>query len=202
MTHIRYENLLIFCSVAVAVWFLVIYFWPHIFLNVYKRAVLTKGFEGPIPINTLATEPQAIFADPLHPPASATKLATTGVNHDTLPTVGVLDLRSGPQVLHVPEMAGRYYSVQFIAQNNTIFAYVGKRTKGTHAGDYLITGPDWKGQVPIGMKQISSPNNSVFVIGRTLVYNGSDLPTAYALAKQIQIVPRLERCDTTELSER
>src|ERR1700681_4907251 len=76
MTHIRYENLLIFCAVAVAVWFLVIYLWPRIFLNVYKRAVLTKGFEGPIPINTLATEPHAIFADPLHPPASATKLAT------------------------------------------------------------------------------------------------------------------------------
>src|SRR5579863_3957123 len=110
MPHIRCDNMLIFCSVAVAVWFLVIYFWPRIFLNVYKRAVLTKGFEGPIPINTLAVEPPAIFADPLHPPASATKLATTGVNHDTLATVGVLDLWYGPQVLHVPEMSGRYYS--------------------------------------------------------------------------------------------
>src|SRR5438105_3936364 len=103
----RYEHLVIFCSVAVAAWFLVIYFWPHLLLNVYKRALLTKGFEGPISINTLATEPQAIFADPLHPPASATKLATTGVNHDTLLTAGVLNLRDGPQVLHVPDMAGR-----------------------------------------------------------------------------------------------
>jgi hypothetical protein len=189
MTYMRYENLLIFCSVVVAVWFLFIYFWPNIFLNVYKRAIRTKGFEGPIPINTLATAPQAIFADPLHPPASATKLATTGVNHDTLLTAGVLDLRNGPQVLHVPEMADRYYSVQFTAPNNTIFAYVGKRTTGTHAGDYLITGPGWKGQAPSGMKQISSPANSVFVIGRTLVSSDSDLPTAYALAKQIQVVP-------------
>src|SRR3984893_668875 len=104
MTHIRYENLLIFSSVTVAVWFLVIYFWPRIVLNVYKRAVLTKGFEGPIPINTLATEPQAIFADPLHPPASATKLATTGVNHDTLPTAGVVDLRYGAEALAVPAL--------------------------------------------------------------------------------------------------
>ena len=39
------------------------------------------------------------------------------------------------------------------------------------------------------MRQISSPNNSVFVIGRTLVSSDSDLPTAYALAKQIQVVP-------------
>ena len=189
MTPMRYGNLLLFCSVAGTVWFLIIYFWPHIFLKVYKRAILTKGFEGPIPINTLATEPQALFADPLHPPASATKLATTGVNHDTLITAGVLDLRHGPQVLHVPEMAGRYYSVQFTAPNNTIFAYVGKRTTGTQAGDYLITGPGWKGQVPGGMKQISSPSDSVFLIGRILVHSDSDLPTAYALAKQIQLVP-------------
>src|SRR4029077_1443149 len=178
-------NLLIFCAVAVAVWFLVIYFWPRIFLNVYKRAVLTKGFEGPISINTLATAPPAIFADPLHPPASATKLATTGVNHDTLPTAGVLDLRHGPQVLHVPEMAGRYYSVQFTAPNNTVFAYVGKRTTGTQAGDYFVTGPGWTGQVPSGVKRISSPHPSVFVIGRTLVHSDGDLPAAYALAKQI-----------------
>ena len=184
-----YEHLLIFCSVAVVAWFLVSYFWPRIILSVYKRAVLGKGFEGPIPVNTLATEPQAIFADPLHPPASATKLATTGVNHDTLSTVGVLDLKKGPQILHVPDMAGRYYSVQFTGPNNTIFAYVGKRTTGTKAGDYLITGPTWKGQVPSGLTQISSPNNSVLVLGRTLVESDSDLPTVYGLAKQIQLTP-------------
>jgi hypothetical protein len=39
------------------------------------------------------------------------------------------------------------------------------------------------------MKQISSPNKSVFVIGRILVYSDSDLPTAYALTRQIQLVP-------------
>ena len=39
------------------------------------------------------------------------------------------------------------------------------------------------------MKQISSPNNSVLVIGRVLVESDSDLPTAYGLAKQIQLTP-------------
>jgi hypothetical protein len=115
------------------------------------------------------------------------------VNHDTVATAGVLDLRDGPQILHVPDMAGRYYSVQFTAPNNTVFAYVGKRTTGTQAGDYLIAGPGWKGQVPSGGKLISSPRNSVLVIGRTLVYSDSDLPTAWALAQQIRIVSRLVR---------
>ena len=185
------EHLLLFGGVCVAAWFLFTYFWPRMLLYVFKRAILAKGFgDGPIPVNTLYTEPQALFADPLHAPASAPKLATTGVNHDTLLTAGWLDLSKGPQVLHVPDLSGRYYSVQFTdPSKNTNFAYVGKRTTGTQAGDYLITGPGWKGQAPGGMTQISSPNNSVLVIGRVLVESDSDLPTAYDLAKQIQLTP-------------
>ena len=115
---------------------------------------------------------------------------TTGVNHDTLLTVGWLDLSKGPQVLHVPDMADRYYSVQFTnPSDNTNFAYVGKRTTGTQAGDYLITRPGWNGQVPSGMTRISSPNNSVLVLGRVLVESDSDLSTAYDLSKQIQLTP-------------
>jgi hypothetical protein len=185
------EHLLLFGSFMVVTWFLAIYFWPRMLLSIYKRAILVKGFgDGPIPINTLYTEPQTLFLDPTHAPASAPKLATTGVNHDTLLTVGWLDLSKGPQVLHVPDMAGRYYSVQFTnPSDNTNFAYVGKRTTGTQAGDYLVSSPRWEGKVPSGMTQISSPNNTVLVIGRVLVESDSDLSTAYDLSKQIQLTP-------------
>jgi len=190
MTHM--EHLLLFSSIMVTAWFLFTYFWPRMMLSVYKRAILVKGFgDGPIPVNTLYTEPQALFADPLHAPASASKLATTGVNHDTLVTAGWLNLTKEPQVLYVPDFSGRYYSVQFTdPSKNTNFAYVGKRTTGTQAGDYLITGPGWKGQVPSGMTQISSPNNAVLVLGRVLVESDSDLSTAYELEKQIQLTPQ------------
>jgi hypothetical protein len=185
------KDFLIFGAVTAVSWSLFTYFWPRLMLIVYQRGILNQGAgEGPIPVNTLYTEPQALFADPLHPPATASKLMTTGVNHDTLITVGWLDLSKGPQVLHVPDMAGRYYSVQFTnPMKNTIFAYVGKRSTGTGAGDYLISGPGWKGSVPRGMAQISSPKNSVLVLGRTLVESDSDLPAAHALAKQIQLTP-------------
>lgn len=190
--HMEYAHLLIFGAVCVATWFLFTYFWPRLLLYVFKRAILVKGFgDGPIPVNTLYTEPQKLFAEPLvSQTASSSNLMTVGVNHDTLPTVGWLDLSRGPQVLHVPDMANRYYSVQFTdPSKNITFAYVGKRTTGTAAGDYLVSGPGWKGVVPRGMSQISSPNNSVLVIGRVLVESDNDLPTAYGLAKQIQLTP-------------
>ena len=194
-SHMKHKHLLTFGSVMLVAWalatFLFVYFWPHIVNNMYKRAILNQGFgDGPVPINTLYTEPQKLFAEPLAPlPPGSSILMTAGVNHDTLLTGGWLDLRKGPQVLHVPDFSGRYYSVQLTYPFNVNFAYVGTRTTGTQAGDYFITGPGWKGQVPGGMTQISSPNNSVLVLGRVLVYSDSDLSTAYDLSKQIQLTP-------------
>ena len=187
----NYEHWLIFGCACVVSWSLFTYLWPRLLLSVFKRGILVKGFgDGPIPVNTLYTQPQAFFADPIHPPASASKLGTTGVNRDTLITAGWLDLRHGPLVLHVPDMNDRYYSVQFTDPSKNInFAYVGKRATGTRVGDFLITGRGWKGKVPGGMKQISSPNNSVLVFARVLVESDSDLSTAYELSKQIQLRP-------------
>lgn len=193
----RHPLLFTFLLAAVIVWGVgavaYIYFYPRLIYNdVFKKAIVDKGFgEGPVPVNTLYTEPQTLFAEPLAAQsASSSNLMATGTNRDTLLTVGWLDLSKGPQVLQVPAMPNRYYSVQFTdPSDGTDFAYVGTRTTGSKAGHYLISGPGWKGAVPQGMTQISSPNNSVLVIGRVLVKSDSDLATAYGLAKQIQLTP-------------
>jgi len=183
------SQLISFVVVAVLVWgfgtCVFLYFWPPITYSAYKRAVVQHGLGGdPIPINTLYAVPTLSS-----PAASNSSLLATGTN-DVLYVGGCLDLSKGPQVLHVPDMAGRYYSVQLTdPSDGTNFAYVGKRTTGTEAGDYLMSGPGWKGTVSQGMTQIASPNKSVLVIGRVFVESDSDLPTAYGLAKQIQLTP-------------
>ena len=189
------KHLLIFVPIMVLAWvvgtFLLLYFWPHFVSNHYKKAILQQGFgNNPVPVNTLFTEPKNLLAEPLTAqPASGSNLMTVGVNHDTLLTVGWLDLSKGPLVLHVPVMKDRYYSIQFSDPFDVNFAYVGTRTTGSQAGDYLITGPGWNGSVPQGMKQISSPSNSALLLGRVLVYNDSDLATAYDLSTQILLTP-------------
>ncbi len=183
------SQLITFVVVAILVWgfgtCVFLYFWPPITYSAYKRAVVQHGLGGdPIPINTLYAVPTLAS-----PAASNSSLLATGTN-DVLYVGGLLDLSKGPQVLHVPDMAGRYYSVQFTdPSDGTNFAYVGKRTTGTEAGDYLMSGPGWKGAVSQGMTQIASPHKSVLVIGRVFVESNSDLPTAYGLAKQIQLTP-------------
>ncbi len=159
--------------------------WPRLTVNGFKRAIVKRGFSGgPIPINTLYAEPSVSSAS-----ASSGSIMGTGTD-DVLYVAGWLELKNGPQVLHVPDMADRYYSVQLTDPSTSAnFAYVGKRATGTRAGDYLLSAPGWKGTVPNGVTQIASPRNSVLVIGRVFVANESDQAAAYALAEQIQIAP-------------
>ncbi len=187
-------HLLTFAATVLVVWgvgaFAICYLYPRLTYYGLENAVVSHGLGGQgspgIPLNTLYTQPTLATS------SASNTLLSTG-NRDTLYTVGWLDLSQGPQILHVPDMAGRYYAVQFTDPWGTVFAYVGRRTTGTEAGDYLISGPGWHGTVPAEItKQIVAPNNSVALIGRTLVYSDSDLATAYGLAKQIQVTPLSE----------
>ncbi|MDQ4489327.1 DUF1254 domain-containing protein [Sinomonas sp. ASV486] len=162
-----------------------IYLWPRLTVNGFKRAFLKHGLGGgPVPVNTLYAAPSTSSAS-----AAPGSLLATGTD-DVLYIGGWLDLTKGPHVLHVPDMGERYYSVQFTDPSNSAnFAYVGKRTTGTRAGDFVISGPGWQGTVPGGMKRIASPSRSVLVVGRVFVASESDLPAAYGLAQQVQLAP-------------
>jgi hypothetical protein len=188
----KHKNLFTFGLVMLLVWvfgaFAFLYFYPQITYNGLKKLITQKGVDANtssgVPINTLYAVP--VLAAPSAPVAL---ILNTG-NHETLYVLGWLDLSKGPLVLHVPDMNGRYYSVQFTdPTDGADFAYVGTRATGTQVGDFLITGPGWQGSVPQGMKQVSSPDNSVLVLGRALVESDSDVATVYALTNQIQLTP-------------
>ena len=183
------HHLLVFGVVALVSWasgtFAFIYFQPHIFYTGVRMAVL-RGLgikSGGIPINTLYALPALAS-----PSMSKSDLIRTG-NRDTLYTGGGLDLRQGPQILHVPDMADRCYSIELFDPWLDVFAIVSRRTTGTCAADYLISDSHWNGLVSDGLNKIVSPSSSVLLIGRVLVEGDADLSTAYDLAKQIQIAP-------------
>jgi hypothetical protein len=172
---------------AVIVWplgtFAFVYLWPRITVGGFKRAILNRGFGGgPIPLNTL-------YAVPERPSDSASSGSLMAVGTDDLLYIGGwLDVAAGPRVLHVPEMNGRYYSLQFTdPTDGANFAYVGKRTTGTGAGTFLLCEPIWTGSVPEGMTRIDVPHRSALVIGRVFATDDDDRRAAYALAKQIQL---------------
>jgi hypothetical protein len=158
---------------------------PLVYEGWEKAAVQHGQLSGSgVPVNTLYTEPNI-------PSPNSTSSSPLLLGNDpvTLYTFGVLDLSKGPEILSVPNMGSRYYSIQFVDSRGDDFAYVGTRTTGTQAGNYLISGPGWHGSVPNGVTQIISPDNKVLLIGRVLVQNASDVSTAYNLSAQITLTP-------------
>ena len=68
-------------------------------------------------------------------------------NSDTPYSILWMDLRAEPIVLSVPAVEKkRYYSVMLCDGNTFNYGYIGSRATGNDAGDYLVVGPDWKGE--------------------------------------------------------
>jgi len=108
-------------------------------------------------------------------------------NVDTLYSIAWLDLSTAAQVLTVPDTQGRYYVMPLMDAWTNVFATVGKRSTGTGAGSYLITGPDWQGAVPEGVTHIGSPTNMVWIIGRIQTNGKQDIPAVASLQQQFTL---------------
>ncbi len=99
-------------------------------------------------------------------------------NSDTPYSMLWLDLRAEPMVISVPAVPReRYYSVQLTDGNAYNYGYIGTRSTGTDAGDYLVVGPDWTGEKPEGIKQVfHSTTPFALSIFRTQLFNAEDMP--------------------------
>ena len=89
-----------------------------------------------------------------------------------------IDLRAEPTVISVPAVPKpRYYSVQLTDANTFNYGYIGSRTTGVGPGDYMIVGPDWKGETPAHIKQVFHSTTPLSVIiFRTQLFNAADMP--------------------------
>jgi hypothetical protein len=70
-----------------------------------------------------------------------------------------------------------------------IFASPGKRTTGTKAGNFAITGPGWKGTLPAGLAELKSPTNMAWIIGRTQTNGPADYPAVRAIQDGYRLTP-------------
>jgi hypothetical protein len=108
---------------------------------------------------------------------------------DTLYSFAWLDLSKEPIVLSVPDTQGRYYMMPLLDAWTNVFASPGKRTTGTKAGNFAITGPGWVGKLPGGVRQIKAPTNTVWITGRTQTNGPRDYAAVHALQKQYKLTP-------------
>ena len=121
---------------------------------------------------------------------SATFRDVTAPNADTLYTSAFVDVGKEPMVLSIPDMKGRYFLFPMLDGWTNVFSVPGKRTTGTDAQTYAITGPGWSGQLPDGVKELKAPTSMVWILGR-IYCTGTpeDYKEVHALQDQCQLVP-------------
>ncbi|RZJ56045.1 MAG: DUF1254 domain-containing protein [Flavobacterium sp.] len=111
-------------------------------------------------------------------------------NADTYYSIAWLDLSTEPLILSLPDTHGRYYMMPLMDAYSNVFSSPGTRTTGNKAINLFINGPDWKGKTPENTKQIQSPTNTVWIIGRTQVNSKEDgIKNVAPLQKQYKIIP-------------
>ena len=114
----------------------------------------------------------------------------TAPNADTLYTTAFFDVGKEPWVVSIPDMKDRYCLFPLLDGWTTVFQAPGKRTTGTKAQTYAITGPGWKGKLPSGVKEYKSPTNIVWLLGR-IYCTGTpeDYAAVHKLQDEVKLVP-------------
>lgn len=160
-----------------------IYGYPLVTMEMTRRVMTNvaevKGTRGPMGhIIKLRQYPDASFRD------------VTAPNADTLYTTAFFDVGKEPYVLSVPDMKGRYFLLPMLDGWTNVFQVPGKRTTGTEAQTYVITGPGWTGTVPDGVTKFESPTNMVWLLGR-IYCTGTpeDYAAVHALQDEFKLVP-------------
>jgi hypothetical protein len=160
-----------------------IYGYPLVTMEMTRRVITNvakpEGTHAPMgQLIKLREYPNASFRD------------VTAPNADTLYTTAFFDVGSEPWVLSIPDMKDRYYLFPILDGWTTVFQVPGKRTTGTGAQTYAITGPGWKGTIPAGVKEYKSPTNIVWLLGR-IYCTGTpeDYKAVHELQDQCKLVP-------------
>src|SRR5689334_8425742 len=160
-----------------------VYGYPLVTME-YTRRVMTNVAEpkdNHAPMGQFynsRTYPNASFRD------------VTAPNADTLYSTAWLDVSREPYVLGLPGEGERYYLIPMLSGWTDVFAVPGTRTTGDKAQKYAITGPNWKGTLRDGVKELKSPTSMVWILGRTYCTGSAeDYNAVHALQAKYTLVP-------------
>src|SRR5438445_1384320 len=112
-------------------------------------------------------------------------------NSDTPYSILWTDLRAEPIVLSVPAVEkSRYFSVMLCDGNTYNYGYIGSRATGNEPGDYMVTGPDWNGATPPGIKKVFRSSTQFSAVAyRTQLFNPEDRPNVVKIQAGYKVQP-------------
>ncbi len=160
-----------------------VYLYPLLMMDLTRRqmtntaADVRPSFGPPNQFHHIRQFPAADFRAVVRP------------NFDTLYSSAWIDLTAGPVRISVPDSGDRYYMLPMLDMWTDVFATPGKRTSGTGPQEYLLVGPDHRGDVPDGVAVITAPTPHVWIIGRTQTNGPADYPAVRDFQDGLRITP-------------
>ena len=78
-----------------------------------------------------------------------------------------------------------------LCDGNTFnYGYIGSRATGNDPGDYMVVGPDWKGESPAGIKKMFRSTTQFSVAAyRTQLFNPQDMPNVVKIQSGYKVQP-------------
>src|SRR5271169_6279191 len=78
-----------------------------------------------------------------------------------------------------------------LCDGNTFnYGYIGTRATGTDAGDYMVVGPDWKGETPAGIKKVFQSSTQFSLAAyRTQLFKPEDMPNVVKVQAGYKVQP-------------
>ncbi len=121
--------------------------------------------------------------------ADTTTVSVVAPNHDTLYSVGQIDLSAGPIVIQTPPTGGRYSVIQLTDGFTDVAAYVGDGA-GARTGERVaVVPPGWRGALPAGMRVVRPQTTLLWLLGRTLATGSADQRAAVGLLSRYSVTP-------------
>ena len=170
------------------------YIWGYPMVVMQKsRDQMTKA--GDAPVTPAQFKKTGLWFAPVNQVANAWGLlgpqfsAIQSANSDTQYMVTWFDSSEEPQILHLPDTKGRYYTFQFIDAWTNNFFYASTRTMGSQEQAYALVAPGWKGKLPAGVVRVDCPTPTALIGGRVFVASEQDVPAVNELLKQVTLTP-------------
>ena len=141
------------------------FFWAWPLINIYnKRLVAEKSkglaYAGPVPAAPLNRI--VMLTDYVAPDERIVACS----NQDVVYGGGSLGLEKSPVVIQAPDFGDRFWVYQAVDLRTDGFVQIGKMY-GSTPGFYLLTGPNWRGEVPEGITEVfRASTNTGFIAPR------------------------------------
>jgi hypothetical protein len=157
-----------------------------------ETSIKVSDTSGDGPVNQFNSAPHLVIP-------KASQQTVVAPNEDTLYSIAWLDLRHGPQVIHVPAIKHRFYVIPLYSpwtENfyNITNLHVGRNPGAgsygvTNGGNWAVVPPHFHGTLPHGVKRIDSPYTRVWIIGRTEIRGKSDTAAVDKIQRGYTITP-------------